>query len=181
MNGVLLSNICGTCEGIDGNGYKLGGTRLDLDGLCGADNSRCKTEADGALNLNSRDVVQFDAEKVGMSLEQFLQTSQGKKLAGATGGIQGAKGILFGVPYEPGSWQDKLIEAFAGTHDYVGGTISGLYDEEGNATRGRGPAQSAIQDRWSEVAIPLTLPFAAAQALPHDVWRAISVLLRGAR
>ena len=58
---------------------------------------------------------------------------------------------------------------------------STLYDEEGNATRGRGPAQSAIQDRWSEVAIPLTLPFAAAQALPHDVWRAISVLLRGAR
>ena len=43
---------------------------------------------------------------------------QGQKASGATGGIQGWKGTLFGMPYAAGSWQDKLVEAFGGTHDY---------------------------------------------------------------
>jgi len=41
-----------------------------------------------------------------------------------------------GTPYEAGSWQDKLIEAFGGTHDMIGGKLSGLYDEQGNIKRG---------------------------------------------
>ena len=58
-------------------------------------------------------------------------------MIGTTGGIQGQQGTLFGVPYTPGSWQDKMIEAFAGAHDFIGGKASGLYDEQGNAERGR--------------------------------------------
>ncbi len=42
----------------------------------------------------------------------------------------------FGTPYEAGSWQDKLIESFAGTHDMIGGKLSGLYDDQGNIKRG---------------------------------------------
>jgi filamentous hemagglutinin len=116
-----------------------------------------------------------------MSLAEFLESTNGKKMSGLTGGIQGKKGTLFGIPYEAGSWQDKLIEAFSGTHDMVGGKLSGLYDEQGNATRGRSTAETIFHDRWSEVAIPLAAPFAAAVLLPPEVWQAISILLKAAK
>lgn len=40
--------------------------------------------------------------------------------------IQGTKRLL----------QDKLIEAFAEPHDYIGGKRSELYDEQGNIKQG---------------------------------------------
>ena len=104
-----------------------------------------------------------------------------QKLPGATGGIQGEKGTLFGVPYAAGSWQDKLIEAFAGSHDFIGGKISGLYDEQGNAKRGRTSMTKDAQEVWSAVAILPSTPFAAAQSLPPEVWKAIAVLLGAAK
>ena len=104
-----------------------------------------------------------------------------QKMSGATGGIQGEKGTLFGVPYVAGSWQDKLIEAFAGSHDFIGGKISGLYDEQGNAKRDRNDLVKIAQDRWSEIAILPSAPFAAAQGLPPEVWKAIAVLLGAAK
>ncbi|UZF37590.1 hypothetical protein [Ralstonia pseudosolanacearum] len=116
------------------------------------------------------------------SLDEFLQTKEGQKLAGATGGIQGVKGTLFGVPYEAGSWQDKLIESFAGTHDLIGGKLSGLYDDQGNATRGRPASVVKAQDTWSATgAIVTSSPFAMAEYLPPSVWNAISVFLKAAR
>ncbi|MCV4940167.1 hypothetical protein OFC17_35870, partial [Escherichia coli] len=78
----------------DGDQFKLGGTRLDLDGLCGPDNRRCKIAADGSLLLNEQGLVQFDEEKAGMSLQDFLSSPDGNKLAGPTGGVQGYKGTL---------------------------------------------------------------------------------------
>ena len=100
-----------------------------------------------------------------------------KNMPGATGGIQGEKGTLFGVPYAVGSWQDKLIESFAGPHDMIGGKFSGLYDGQGNAERGRSDLAKIAQDRWSEVAILPSAPFAAAQGLPPEVWKAIAILI----
>jgi filamentous hemagglutinin len=88
---------------------------------------------------------------------------------------------LFGFPYAAGSWQDKLIEAFAGTHDFVGGKLSGLYDEQGNATRERSDLVRFAQNRWSELAIVPTAPFAAAQTMPPEIWNAISIFLKAAR
>ena len=131
--------------------------------------------------LFQRPVNAKDKDGDPVTLEQFLQTPEGKKLAGPTGGVQGYKGTLFGIPYEAGSWQDKLIEAFAGTHDFIGGKLSGLYDEEGNAVRGRSAIEKFAHDRWSEAAIPISAPFAAAQALPPQVWQSLSVLLRNAK
>ncbi len=53
------------------------------------------------LALNEKGQVQFNPDAAGVkSLDEFLQTKEGQKLAGATGGIQGVKGTLFGVPYE---------------------------------------------------------------------------------
>ena len=102
-------------------------------------------------------------------------------MVGATGGIQGYKGTLFGIPYNAGSLPDLLIEAFAGTHDFIGGNRSGLYDEQGNARRGQTPLESIIYTRWTEIAVPLSSPFAAAELLPPSVWSAISLLIKAAR
>jgi filamentous hemagglutinin len=135
---TTLTNLTdGLSEGVRGDGRKIGGTRVDLDGVCGADNRRCVTNDDGTLRLNENGQVQWYPKGAdGKSLAEFLETPEGKELAGLTGGIQGWKGTLFGVPYTAGSWQDKLIEAFAGTHDTIGGTLSGLYDGQGNIKRG---------------------------------------------
>jgi filamentous hemagglutinin len=143
---VVLSNASGTSEGINGDGFKLGGTRLDLDKLCGPDNARCTFEkkADGSIDTSKP--VQFKGD-----LQSFLDSPEGQKMAGATGGVQGAEGSLFkgtfmGSTYTAGSWQDKLIESFAGTHDFAGGKLSGLYDDQGNATRGRSAIVSGAQE-----------------------------------
>ena len=193
---TVLSNVTGPSDGVRNDGLKIGGTRVDLDLLCGATNERCAVQKnpDGTkvldensipkLAFNDQGQVQFDAkdEKGNLiSLADYLKTSNGQKMVGPTGGIQGAKGTLFGVSYEAGSWQDKLIEAFSGTHDMIGGKASGLYDAQGNATRGRSTVQVFMNDRWAEVAIPLAAPFAMAETLPPEVWKAISILLGAAK
>lgn len=51
-SGTVLNNISGISEGIDGDGVKLGGTRVDLDALCGAANARCRKNSDGTLECS---------------------------------------------------------------------------------------------------------------------------------
>lgn len=46
---------------------------------------------------------------------------ENQKMAGATGGIQGWKGTLFGIPYAADSLPDKVAESFGGPHDLIGG------------------------------------------------------------
>ncbi len=183
---TVLTNTSGESDGVRGDGEKIGGTRVDLDKLCGPSNERCvtKTDADGNKVLDLKDgMVQWDSKGAnGLSLATFLETDKGKEAAGATGGIQGWKGTLFGKPYEAGSWQDKLIEAFSGTHDFVGGKLSGLYDEQGNIKRGMTDAERKIYDNLiTTAAIAPSTPFAMAEFLPPQVWQAISVLLKGAK
>ena len=181
--GKVLSNVSGPSEGIRGDGVKVGGSRVDLDVLCGADNSRCvfSKNSDGSIDT-SKSVIftggkNSDGTPKNQSLADFIATSEGQKLPGATGGVQGEKGTLFGVPYAAGSWQDKLIESFAGTHDFIGGKVSGLYDAQGNAARGRSELTTTLQNRWSEIAILPAAPFAAAEGLSPEVWKAIGILL----
>ena len=50
-------------------------------------------------------------------------------------------------------------------------------DAQGNAKRDRSDLEKTLHNRWSEVAIPLAAPFALAEALPPEVWKAISILL----
>jgi filamentous hemagglutinin len=104
------------------------------------------------------------------------------KMTGATGGIQGWVGTLFGKPYIAGSWQDKLIEAFGGTHDMIGGKLSGLYDEDGNIKRGMTDTERSIYNNLvTTTAIAPSVPFAMAELLPPQVWQAISILVKGAK
>lgn len=44
---TILNNDSGSSAGLHGDGKKLGGTRIDLDLLCGADNKRCRQNEDG--------------------------------------------------------------------------------------------------------------------------------------
>ncbi len=103
-------------------------------------------------------------------------------MTGLTGGVQGAKGTLFGVPYQAGSWQDQLVEAFAGTHDIVGGKLSGLYDDKGNIRREMSNTTRKIYDFViTPAAIAPSSPFATAELLSPEMWNSISVLLKAAR
>jgi filamentous hemagglutinin len=181
---TTITNMSGSSEGVRHDGIKLGGTRIDLDVLCGTNYDRCLTSEKGGekfIKLNEAGQVIFSESKSNISLFQFLQTDEGKKLAGLTGGIQGAKGTLFGVPYSVGSWQDHLIEAFAGTHDFVGGRLSGLYDKDGNIIQGLSNTERMLHDRWADIAIIPSAPFALAERLSPALWQVISIILKEAK
>jgi len=157
---------------------KTGGTRIDLDALCGADNERCVKNDDGSLAFNDKRQVLWNPDGAnGKSLSEWLNTSEGKNMRGLTGGIQSIKGTLFGVSYESGSFTDKLIEAFGGSHDLIGGQGVGFYDEQGNAPRGRSKTEKGVNEAWSGIALVPSVPFGAATLLPPDVWKAISIYL----
>jgi filamentous hemagglutinin len=181
---TTITNMSGSSDGVRHDEIKLGGTRMDLDALCGDNYYRCDAKMiDGksVVTLDDAGLVTFKEPQAGMTLEKFLQTADGKKLEGLTGGIQGAKGTLFGIPYAAGSWQDHLIESFAGTHDLIGGKLSGLYDTNGNIVQGMSSGERLLHDRWADVAVIPSAPFAMAERLPPAVWQAISILLREAK
>jgi filamentous hemagglutinin len=197
--GNTLDNLLdGKSEGIRGDGIGTGGTRVDLDLLCGSMNERCARQQDASGNdildqngipklaLNEQGQVVFEVKNTDgtwMSFDYFIANHpEGQKMPGDTGGIQGYIGTLFGTPYEAGSWQDNLIEAFGGTHDFIGGQITGLYDEQGNIKRGMTGTERAIYNNLiTTTAIPISAPFAMSEFLPPEIWQAISILLRGAR
>jgi filamentous hemagglutinin len=57
-----VSNVSGDSVGVNGDGLKIGGTRVDLDLLCGANNKRCVTNEDGSLLLNEKWQIRFKPE-----------------------------------------------------------------------------------------------------------------------
>ena len=194
---TTLTNTSGVSVGgaWDLKPEKIGGTRADPDGLCGKSNERCVVQRDANLDpildasgktqlvYNADGKMQFAAKDDNgnpMSLAAFLESPAGQKMAGATGGIQGWTGTLFGFPYPPGGLIDKLHEAFGGPHDHIGGKVSGLYDE-GNIKRGMTKAEDTLRQAWSGVALVPSAPFAMATLLPPEVWKAISILLGAAK
>ena len=173
---ALFSNQSGGSAGVSGDGFKLAGTRADLDALCGAGGSRCEItyKADGTID-NSKPV------KFLGDYEEFKKSPEGKEMLSAPfGGLQGGdRTWLFGMPYEKGSWVDKLLESFAGPHDLIGGKASGLYDSQGNATQGRSGATKTVQEVWSALALVPAAPLAASQFFSPEAWKAIGILLKG--
>ncbi|WP_154715767.1 hypothetical protein [Sterolibacterium denitrificans] len=76
---------------------------------------------------------------------------------------------------------DKLVESFGGSHDFLGGQVTGLYDEQGNIKREISGAERKTYDAWSTVALVPAAPFAMAELLPPEVWQAISIFLKVAK
>jgi filamentous hemagglutinin len=190
---TILTNLSGKSLGVRGDLKKEAGNRVNLDSLCGTDNRRCVINEDKngrpildangktQLAINDQGLVEFDSKKEKKTLAEYLESEEGKNLSGVTGGIQGWKGTLFGTSYVAGSWQDKLMEAFSGTHDFIGGQLSGLCDAQGNIKRGRSDAEKIAQEVWSGIAIIPATPFAMAELLSPQMWQAISILLEGAK
>ena len=164
---TTISNISGTSVGVDGDGYKIGGTRLDLDVMCGLDSSRCES----VRNQDSV-TVNFTGD-----LKKYLNSPEASNLSGLTGGIQGSAGTLAGENYKPGSFTDYWIENFAGPHDYIGGYLPRLYDSQGNARQGQSEFAKAFYSGWTVAAIPIAAPFAMAKGLPPGVWEAMQKLV----
>ncbi len=179
---TTLDNKSGESAGIRGDGFKTAGTRVELDTLCGDVNERCKTQLDAngipKLELDGNGFVRFDPSKAGMSLAKFLESDRGKDMAGLTGGNQGGPGTLFGFPYSPGGILDLVHEAYGGSHDFISGTLSGYYDEQGNARRGLTPVQKGLYEVWTDIALVPATPFALSEALPPQAWKALDILLR---
>ncbi|WP_395757728.1 hypothetical protein [Achromobacter sp. EB05] len=111
-------------------------------------------------------------------MAQFLESDPGKEMSGPTGGNQGGPGTLLVFPYSPGGILDLAHEAYGGSHDFIGGTLSGYYDEQGNARRGLTPVQDFIYETWTAIALVPATPFALAEALPPQAWKALDILLR---
>ncbi|CUI69647.1 Filamentous hemagglutinin [Achromobacter ruhlandii] len=153
---TTLDNKSGESAGIRGDGFKTAGTRVVLDILCGSANKQCKTQHDAnnqpvldengipKLELDGNGRVQFDPSRAEMSLAKFLESDPGKEMPGPTGGNQGGPGTLLGLAYSPGGVLDLAHEAYGGSHDFIGGTLSGFYDEQGNARRGLTPLQKGM-------------------------------------
>lgn len=186
--GKTITNIGGPSEGVRYDGKKIGGVRIDLDLLCGTGNERCIFPRNEDGTVDTTKPVKFtgglnpDGTPKNQTLDAFIATPEGQRMLGITGGLQGIKGTLFGRPYEAGSWQDKLVEAFGGSHDLIGGKWSGLYDEQGNIKRGMSKTERAFYDDVVTVgAIPLAAPFAASEGLSPEAWNALGILLRAVK
>lgn len=181
----LFSNQSGDSAGINGDGFKLAGTRADLDKLCGADGSRCSIPRLPNGDIDPDKPVTFlgtlNPDGSRQSYEEFKKSKGGQEMLSAPfGGLQGGdRTWLFGASYDKGGFVDKLLESFAGPHDAIGGSASGLYNKQGNAKEGMSATQNTGYDGVSLVAIVPAAPFAAAQGLPPEVWKAIGILLRG--
>ena len=187
---TMLDNKSGESGGLRGDGFKTAGTRVVLDILCGPVNKQCKTQHDAnnqpvldengipKLELDGNGRVQFDPSRAEMSLAKFLESDPGKEMPGPTGGNQGGPGTLLGLAYSPGGVLDLAHEAYGGSHDFIGGTLSGFYDEQGNARRGLTPLQKRMYETWTGIALVPATPFALSEALPPQAWKALDILLR---
>ena len=83
------------------------------------------------------------------------------------GGDQGGQGSIFGVPYKPGSWQDGLVEAYAGPHDYLNNMFARDYDiATGDIRQGLSAFERGIAVTMNAADVVIATPFAAAGVLP---------------
>jgi len=67
-------------------------------------------------------------------------------------------------------------EAYSGSHDFISGTLSGYYDEQGNVRRGLTPAQNFMCEIWTDIALVPATSFALSEALPRQAWKALDIL-----
>jgi filamentous hemagglutinin len=95
---------------------------------------------------------------------------------GLTGGSQAIAGYMFSPTlgaYGPGSLFDSLVESFAGTHDFIGGQVTGFYDAEGNTTRPRSDLENKVSNIWAVGAIPVSAPFALSDLISPELLQII--------
>ncbi len=80
------------------------------------------------------------------------------------GGHQGGEGWIFGRSYEAGSLWDRVVEAYAGPHDYLNSFY--WYDEFGNIKSHLSSFQRRVGEMLNAANVLVATPFAAATLAP---------------
>ena len=97
---TTVSNASGESVGVRGDGFKLGGTRIDLDLLCGASYQRCVTTVDSNGNIHY-----FESSAMNpMKKTVLFILSVSAALTGCTIGPNGICG-----PQTPSAYCDKEV------------------------------------------------------------------------
>jgi len=122
--------------------------------------------------------VQWDESSIGISMEEYMNSDAGKEMGGLTGGVQGIQGTMgfanLGLAYDytANGLTDWIVDTgWAGIHDWFGGEISGLYDDQGNTQRGMSQSTRIVYDSWSIIAVGVTAPIAISNIIPYDVFK----------
>ena len=165
-HGNCLDNKSGKSTGVNEDGFKLAGGRVNLELICGVDSARCEENKDGTIKFIAGDI------------NKFLDENPNSR--SPMGGWQGATGQLKPLgDYAPGSLADKLSEAYSGTHDTLN---SGTwYGPDGNIKRGMSDAAKSAGELLNKANVVVATPFALATFLPPEVWNAILISLKAAR
>lgn len=171
----IINNVSYESGAFDG--VKLGGVRLDLDIICGKKNERCAKDNNGNLLKNQNGNHVYEGDEDYPTFDALLKSKDANGLYGMTGGFQPIQGGWYvgGKPiiYKKGSWSDRLVEAFSGTHDYLGGQIWGWYGKDGNTSRNRGKFEKIGSGVTAGVAIPVSAPFALSDFISSDLMQLI--------
>jgi filamentous hemagglutinin len=166
-NGNILTNTSGSSGGVNGDGIKIGGNRVDVRQLCGVSGvcTDFKIDPAGPSEWYSPSDSRVHLQP-GISLSSVIASSPGL-VPSPLGGLQGGLASINGIPYARGSFLDNLVESFAGPHDFLNAVH--YYDELGNNI------QNGASDVWNVVdllpAMPVGLATLASQY--PDIWQAM--------
>ncbi len=145
---------------------KLGGVRIDKEAICGAD--RCIENSDGSYTYIDNKDPKLPTLMDAINPEK---NPRAKGMYGPTGGFQAIEGGWYlgrhNFMYDSGSFSDMLVEAFAGTHDFLGGQMWGWYDEKGNTAQ-KSPLGGIVAEVTTVVAIPVSAPFALSELISPE-------------
>lgn len=78
------------------------------------------------------------------------------------GGHQGGQGQIFGMPYKPGSFPDRLVEAYAGPHDFLN---SWGYNQFGNLAK-QNLFEGFLGATLNPLNVVIATPVVAASVIP---------------
>jgi hypothetical protein len=120
-------------RGADGNPY------LDL------------SEGSDTFNILQKQTIKLPT---GLSTSEFTKLYAGINGEALAGGVQGMQGSFVTIPYQPGSFLDKLNESMAGAHDTFSHPF--YYDALGNMKEG---ASSGLNSAWSFINLIPAAPF----------------------
>ncbi|WP_242630900.1 filamentous hemagglutinin N-terminal domain-containing protein [Variovorax paradoxus] len=166
-NGNILTNTSGSSVGVNGDGIKIGGNRVDVRQLCGVAGicTDFKIDPAGASEWYSPSDSRVHLQP-GINLSSVIASSPGLAPS-PLGGLQGGLASINGIPYARGSFLDNLVESFAGPHDFLNAVH--YYDELGNNI------QNGASGVWNVVdllpAMPVGLATLASQY--PGVWQAM--------
>jgi RHS repeat-associated protein len=132
-----------------------------------------------AVDSSARFVDPQTGEKLNLGAKSVGFMGDGIKLGGARrvidalgnllecgsplGGCQGGSGELFKRPYSPGSWQDRLVEAYAGVHDSLNAPF--WYNASGNGINYTG-VEKAFGETLNALNVVIATPVVAASMVP---------------